>query len=223
METLQETEKQQLAEVIEADTQAVTNVVHDMKIQCTEMTIEIEISKLNRPSYHSRAMIKEKYLSIQKSLQQHGFLGGIFVCEDNLNVIDGWHRLLIWDSLENEKIPCYLVTCSEHQERELHIRLNTQAAAFDLTQFGLTMPEIDLVKDFGFSEADLKAANAPLIKDEKPRQAKASTDLKKITAQLKTSIYDRLNRIKEELKYENWPDVLEVLIQVYEGRDNGDR
>lgn len=215
MEALQE-KNQQVVEATEAETQAFKVVLNDLKFQCTEMPIEVDIAKLVRPPYHQRERIKEKYISVEKSIRLYGFLGGIFICEGNYHVIDGWHRRLMWDNLGNKTIPCYFVTCTEQQERELHIRLNTQAAAFDLSKFGLTMPDVDLVKEFGFTQADLKAGNLSSTVDERPRISKAATDFMKVSALLKTSVYDRLNAIKEKLTYENWPDVFEALIEAFE-------
>lgn len=177
---------------------------------------EVPINDLKRPKYHSRQPIENRIETLYKSLSNHGFLGGIFITESSCNVIDGWHRVLLWKELDHTTIPCYKIRCTEQQEKDLHLRLNTQLATFDLREFGLTNPDVNLIKDYGFTEADLKSDVISTNPITKLRQLKGNDGFKKVTVLLKSNVYERLETIKEFEKLQEWPDVLEVLIDNYE-------
>ena len=185
------------------------------QIDVTEDLSQVAISSLIRPSFHQRQIISNRYLALQISLKEHGFVGGIFVSESTNHVIDGWQRVTAWECLDNKTIPCFYVKCTERQERELHLRLNTQAAQFDLGELGLSFSGLNLAKDFGFSETDLTPRSKKSTLDSLDAIRKQQTETKKFTATLQNSCYEELKEIKDENRFSDWADVIDLLIKNY--------
>jgi len=191
----------------------------ELGIKFDKTVVDMEIAKLRRGAYHSRVPIDAKLQTLLDSLQTYGFGGAIFASLRSHNVIDGWHRCEIWAEMGNTHIPCFLVDCTLEQEMRLHLRLNTQAATFDLSQdFGLTFPGLDLIKDYGFTAADLAPQNPRIIEPQKPKKPQQDSNLASFNTRLFREQYDKLKAIKEEHRLADWAGVIGILLDIYETR-----
>lgn len=185
------------------------------KIDVSEDLVQVSINKLVQLPSHQRLLIENRYKALQASLTEHGFIGGIFVSKETNHVIDGWYRAAYWQELGNETIPCFFIQCSEQQEKELHLRLNTQAAQFDLAEMSSAFPTLDLARDFGFSETDLTPRVKKRALEALNNIAKVQDLTKKFSATLPKSCYQKLEQIKQDNKLAEWSDVLDILIEKY--------
>jgi hypothetical protein len=210
------TNEQSISDALDTARELVICNANELQIDFDEIPREIEISKLRKTAYHNRVIISERYQSILQSLKEFGFIGAIFINAETNAIIDGWYRTEIWESLGHNSIPCFTIKCNSQQEQSLYLRLNTQAATFDFTEYGLTLPKLNLISDYGFTAADLKEIDHTIIPPETPRRPENNNGLKKLSALLNHNVYVRLNAIKEQTKVENWSDVIEILIETYE-------
>lgn len=176
--------------------------------------VEINISTLLRPSYSSRLQVESRLVSLIKSLNCFGFLGGIFVNSSN-HVIDGWHRLQLWHSMGMSTIPCYLLCCTPEQERKLHLSLNQQVATFHPSEFGIEFMDLNLKEDFGFSEADLKLEVYTVKEKFSKEQRAEKAGFTKLMTSLPIDTYDRLKAIKKETNVKSIADTITNLVSLY--------
>ncbi|HTK19191.1 MAG TPA: hypothetical protein VL442_06755 [Mucilaginibacter sp.] len=215
METQIQAHKQSISVALQATRDLIVDTVYNLKIDFDELPSERKISELKKTPYHNRVIIPEKYKSLHQSLTEFSFIGAIFINEETNTIIDGWYRKEIWGSLGHVSIPCFSIRCNAEQEQALYLRLNTQAATFDFTNYGLTLPKVNLISDYGFTVADLHVFDPTNTSFEKPQRSETN-GLKKLSALLNNNTYVRLTAIKEETKVENWSDVIEILIENYE-------
>ncbi|MEM9995405.1 MAG: ParB N-terminal domain-containing protein [Acinetobacter pittii] len=131
------------------------NGIEGLQLSCDEHLVEVNIPDLKKPSYNHRIIVDSRLQQLTDSLERYGFIGGIFIHAESFNVIDGWHRCEQWQLLGQSTIPCYKIYCTLQVERDLHLRLNQQAATFDLQELGLDFEGVNLL-DYGFTEEDLK-------------------------------------------------------------------
>lgn len=173
---------------------------------------EVKISDLKKPSYHQRVVIDSRLKQLVCSLKDYGFLGGVFIHDKTLNVIDGWYRAEIWRELGHQTIPCYRIDCTNFQQVELHLKLNQQAAIFNPADFGLEFHGLDLIEDYGFSEADL--AVVPSLPQQKEKSAKDDPDgYTKLSTLVRLSTMQKLKALKESANLATIGDVVEALIE----------
>lgn len=193
-------------------------------LECEEILVEepidIELSKLVRPLYHTRVPIENKVQVLANSLLSNELIGAILVSKDSLHVIDGWQRVELFKALGKTTIPCYQITTSSlEKEIELHLAINQQAAQFDLSEFGVEFSTIKL-EDYGFSEIELNDCRATMnsvIKDLSADNQHPKVQRYKRT-QINSTIetMEKINEIKSELKCKTNNQVIEHLINFYE-------
>lgn len=188
----------------------------ELGINFNRTIVEIELERLKQAPYRSRIAIENRIKSLYDSLKQYGFLGAIFVSSKNNHIIDGWYRKEMWASMGNTNIPCFEIDCTEEQEKLLHLKLNIQVGTFDLADFGLTFPGLNLVEDYGFTKADLHTINQPASRSEKPAKAIIDSSLMRFNTVLQAEQYQRLKTFKEQHALENWADVIDMLLEQYE-------
>lgn len=179
--------------------------------------VDVEIAQLKR-LFSFRVPIENRLHGLINSLSTYGFLGGIFVNESNLGVIDGWHRLELWEQMGNTTIPCYFLCCSEHQQKELHLSLNQQSADFDLSKFGLAFEKFDL-KDFGFTEAELNDCRGMMEnveRDSEDSLESAPQRIKRPVIPVTQITISRIDNLKKVLKMTSRNDVLTYLLDAHE-------
>lgn len=188
--------------------------IQSLEITYVETLVYYDISDLKKPTYNQRVLVDCRSEALTKSLKAHGFLGGVFINADNLNVIDGWHRCEQWQALGNTSIPCYLVRCTYQKEIELHLYLNQQAALFNLKDFGLEFGHLNLL-DYGFSEADLsfKPINT---QSQRPVKEKAPQPdgMTKLMAVVQMTTMDKLRSIKADQKHVTLGDTIEYILNL---------
>jgi hypothetical protein len=175
---------------------------------------ELPISDLRKPFYNKRVIVESRLKQLIYSLEDFGFLGGIYVHNNSLNVIEGWHRCELWQALGHKTIPCYKIDCNSTQEVELHLKLNQQTAVFNLTEFGLEFEGLNLIEDFGFSEADLlptlnhhQSAKTTALRNDPEGYTKLST-------LVKYSTLEKLKEVQSDRKLPTIGDVVETLIEL---------
>lgn len=188
----------------------------ELGINFDRTIVEVDLTKLKSAPYHSRVPIDSRLKSIKDSLEDFGFVGAIFISSSTYHIIDGFYRKEIWALLGHETIPCFIINCTENQEKLLHLKLNIQIATFDLSDFGLTFPGLNLVEDFGFTAADLHAAQQSPSRSEKATKSPINTSLMRFNTLLQTEQYQRLKAFKEQNALQNWADVIDMLLEGYE-------
>jgi hypothetical protein len=182
-----------------------------------DKTKDVEISKLIRPSYSNREVIPSLFKILVKSLYEHGFVGGV-ITNRNLHVIDGWHRVEIWQTLGNTTIPCFILDVDPNVELKLHLSLNRQVSQFNLKDFGFEddFSGIDLVKDFGFTKADLIHNGAPKEEEEYSEEIESIDPNAKLVTSIPKVYHKKLENIKLKLGAPNKSQTLILLIDHYE-------
>lgn len=198
-----------LIEEVQKELLDVEELIHPREIE------DVDIKKLIRPSYSSRVVIPNLLKTLVKSLYENNFVGGIFISKD-LNVIDGWHRVEIWEAMGNETIPCHILDIPKPLERKLHLSLNRPISEFNLEDFGISshFNDLDLVRDFGFTKADLldEEIETEIVSDE----AEKLNPNSRLTASIPVEYHAKLDEIKKELELKNKSLVLIKLIDFYE-------
>lgn len=180
------------------------------KITYNKSLVEVEIAKLIRPSYSTRIIIDNRLSVLQDNLTQFGFLGGIFVHKQNHHVIDGWHRVEIWEQMGHTTIPCYLIQSNNHQERQLHLRLNHQVAAFDLSSFDLSFPDFNLL-NYGFSADELNTQGSDLSTYQSFQKRAAPDGFVKLQTLVSKEAYQKLKEKRAVFGVNSVPEVIERL------------
>lgn len=195
---------------IETDQKRIIDV---LDIAYTGELQDVPISQLVRPKYSSRVVIDNKKHSLTENFKNYGFLGGIFVADSSYHVIDGWQRTKIWEEMGHTIIPCYTVTCDEKQERELHLKLNTQLATFNIDDFGINFKDFNLIEDFGFCEMDIKSAPNLTEFGNNTKSKPTLEGFTKLSTTISTESYQKLKAFKEDQKLAQLGDVIEFLIE----------
>lgn len=185
--------------------------------------VEIELSKLTRPVYHTRVPIENKVQALSNSLYSNNVIGAILVAKNKLTVIDGWQRVELQKAFGHQTISCYLIDCSLQKEIELHIAINQQAAVFDLQEFGIEFQNIQL-EDFGFSETELNDCRATMdrISEEIKQEISYTLPQKFRKCQINTNpeTIEKISFIKSQMKFKTNNQVIEHLITFYENYKN---
>lgn len=184
-----------------------------------EEPVEIELSKLFKPPYHTRVPIENKVQVLANSLLSNELIGAILVSIPSMHVIDGWQRVELFKALGKKTIPCYQVIASLEKEIELYFVINQQASEFDLSEFGIEFTNIKL-EDFGFSEIELdncKDRMNGVLKDlMKDNEHPKVQRFKRPQINATTETMEKINEIKSQLKCKTNNQVIEYLINFYE-------
>lgn len=178
--------------------------------------VAVNIVDLIRPNYSSRQLVDNQIKALVRTLRQFGFLGGIFVEATRFHVIDGWYRVQEWKKMGWTTIPCFLLTCSQEQERALHLGLNQQSATFNPSKFGIEFKDFDLKEDFGIDESDLAFLNKATQSKFSDAQKAAKKGFTKLSTLMPIQAYDRLKSIRKDMKAPTMADVVINLIKFYD-------
>lgn len=119
--------------------------------------VERKIDELIVSEYNPRKLNMKDFKALKDSLRKYGFLDPLIV---NVNperkdvIIGGHQRREAWKELGKETIPTIEVNLSIEDEKELNIRLNRSAGAFDINLLGIMFSK-DKLLEIGFNESEL--------------------------------------------------------------------
>ena len=189
-------------------------VLEEVGISLKSLT-SVKISQLKKPRCNQRIPIESSVKVLIDSFHQDGFVGGIVVEGNTMAVIDGWQRVIQWQKLGHDTVPCFLIARTPDQVSKLHLRLNTHASVFDPEGLGLEFTKSELIKDFGFTAADLEVPgplNTPKFSEP---QKDNETGFIKVPASISKEDYNRLKQIKIETQTGTISNALTFLINYY--------
>jgi DNA modification methylase len=120
--------------------------------------VNIAISDLIHPEYNPRQISEKDFEQLKKSLTGFGAVEPAVINNhpgrENI-IVGGNQRIRAALHLGWKEYPCYIVDLPEERERELNIRLNKNTGEWDMDILANEF-EIDNLKEWGFSDEDLK-------------------------------------------------------------------
>jgi len=111
--------------------------------QSQTLSIEqVAVGRLRAAEYNPRVMPPDEMRSLQRSLQQWGFVEPIVVRRADMTVIGGHQRLEAAKALGMTVVPVVFVDIDEQQAKALNIALNKIHGDWDLPKLGALLDEL---------------------------------------------------------------------------------
>lgn len=136
----------------------------------------VPMDRLKLASYNPRTLSQHQFESLQRSIDQHGFIDPIIANKRTMTICGGHQRLRAAQALGYTEVPVVWVDINEEQERSLNIGLNKIGGEFDNDMLAELLAGMDeeLVALTGFTDEEIeKLQDAPDmedIKDDKPKR-----------------------------------------------------
>jgi len=121
--------------------------------------VTIHREEIKNAPYNPRKISDSNRKKLRNNLKTKGFLGGIVVNKNTMNLISGHKRLEILDSLERKtdyELTVDMTDMTDKEEKEQNIFFNNQSTQgeFEVDSLKSLLDEVDLFAT-GFDEVDL--------------------------------------------------------------------
>lgn len=144
------------------------------------MNVElIAIDSLKAAGYNARTMNQHDFESLQRSIDEFGFVDPAIVNKRNNTIVGGHMRVNAARELGYETVPVVYVDLDEQKEKSLNIALNKITGEFDNEMLDELLRELDDESRLltGFSDDEiLKLADGEVDFEDKPKTTRYTID-----------------------------------------------
>lgn len=123
------------------------------------ITEQIPIDQLQFAAYNPRTISRHEFESLQRSIDEFGFVEPVVVNRRNYVIVGGHQRVRAARELGHTEVPVYFVDLDEAHEKALNIALNKISGEFDTDQLAelISGLDTDLIELTGFDEKELQS------------------------------------------------------------------
>lgn len=146
--------------------------------------IEVELTKLKPAPYNPRQISQHEFESLQRSLDEFGFVEPVVVNKTSGFIVGGHMRVNAARELGLKTAPVLYVELDDQKERALNVALNKISGEFDTDQLAELLTELDdeSIMLTGFDESEIEKLQDGWVEhddegpSDKPKTTKYSLD-----------------------------------------------
>ena len=150
------------------------------------LIIDVPIENLKFADYNPRTLSQHQFESLQRSINEWGFVEPVVVNSRNMTIVGGHQRVRAAKALEFVTIPTIYVNLDAKKERALNVALNKISGDWDdqlLAELLDTFDE-ELIGLTGFTDAELEKLTADPFDAEDTEEATKTTEKRYTIAEL---------------------------------------